>query len=257
MWTMRMLHEKESWEQACFVTLTYDNEHLPPRGLVKSDLQKFIKRLRKRIPKIKYFGCGEYGELSTKRPHYHLILYGVAKHEADCILPQIWGKGNVKNGHVEEDSIRYVAGYIDKKWMSGDQKNTEYMGKPPPFQIQSQGIGKEYWLKHYGEFLDDGLKFRGKPQAVPRYYIELLKVHDPVAHAYFLEESEARQVVREADETLDELPETGGKTFLELTEDQRNEIRATRKKKGIIMQANLKAKARIYSLKKTEKGKSL
>jgi len=256
MWTIRMLHEKESWDKACFVTLTYDQENLPGRGLKKSDLQKFFKRLRKKIPDIKYFACGEYGE-QTERPHYHAIIFGLAKHEADFMLRQVWGKGNVENGHAEEDSIRYVAGYIDKKWMAGDQKHTEYMGKPPPFQTQSQGIGKEWWLKHYHEFLDDGLKFRGRPQAIPRYYIELLKTVDPVAHAYYLEQSEERQTIREADETLERLPETGGKTLKELTIEERDLIRGIRKKNGLTMQANLKAKASIHALRSQEKGKRL
>ena len=251
-----MLHERESWPGACFTTLTYSQENLPSRGLRKKDLQNFFKRLRKRVTPLRYFACGEYGDL-TKRSHYHAIIFGLAKHEADKIIPEVWRLGNVENGHAEEDSIRYVAGYIDKKWMDGDQKHTEYMGKPPPFQIQSQGIGKEYWLEHYGELLDEGIKFRGKNQAIPRYYIELLKTHDPVAHAYYLEQSEERQTVSEAEETLRDLPETGGKTFLELTEDDRNTLRCIRKEKGIIMQAHLKAKARIHTLKANEKGKKL
>ena len=48
-----------------------------------------------------------------------------------------------------------------------------------------------------------------------------------------------------------------GEEFLELTEQERDIIAGVRKEKGHIMQANLKAKARMYSLKKLEKGKSL
>jgi len=256
LWTIRMLHERENWQDACFTTLTYNQENLPSRGLRKKDLQNFFKRLRKQVTPLRYFACGEYGE-QTNRPHYHAIIFGLSKAEGDRILSQIWGKGNVENGHAEEDSIRYVAGYIDKKWMAGDQKATEYMGNPPPFQTQSQGIGKEYWLEHYHEFLDDGFKFRGKPQAIPRYYVEILKTHDPVAHAYFLEQNEEKQRVREADEVLELLPETGGVPIIELTEDQRDELRGHRKLAGKNMQANLKAKASIYALKAKEKGKKL
>ena len=255
LWTIRMLHERESWQDACFTTLTYNQENLPPRGLKKKDLQNFFKRLRKLVTPLRYFACGEYGE-QTNRPHYHAIIFGLSKALACTIIPMAWGYGSTENGHAEEDSIRYVAGYIDKKWMAGDQRSTEYMGKPPPFQVQSQGIGKEYWLQHYHEFLDDGFKFRGKPQAIPRYYVELLKTHDPVAHAYFLEQNEEKQRVRESDEVLELLPETGGIPIIELTKDQRDEIRAHRKLAGINMQAHLKAKASIYALKANEKGKN-
>lgn len=254
-----MLHEKTEWENSSFTTLTYAPENVPPRGLRKKDLQKFFKRLRKLVPELKYFACGEYGEDEryTKRPHYHAILFGISKALADQLIPSTWGLGSVLNGHAEEDSIRYVAGYIDKKWMAGDQKHTEYMGKPPPFQTQSQGIGKEYWLQHYHEFLDDGFKFRGKPQAIPRYYVELLKTHDPVAHAYFMEQNEEKQRVRESDEVLELMPETGGIPINQLTEDQRDYLRGHRKLAGKTMQAHLKAKASIYALKANEKGKKL
>lgn len=43
--------------------------------LSKSDLQKFLKRLRKAYgKKVRYFACGEYGP-KTFRPHYHLLFF--------------------------------------------------------------------------------------------------------------------------------------------------------------------------------------
>ena len=76
-WSLRMLHELKYHNDASFVTLTYDDNHVPDcQSLVKADLQKFFKRLRKLIAprKIRYFACGEYGR-RTGRPHYHAILY--------------------------------------------------------------------------------------------------------------------------------------------------------------------------------------
>ena len=76
-WQVRLLDELSAHSAACMVTLTY-NEQYNPLALVKSDLQKFIKRVRKHFEpqKIRYFGCGEYGGKSA-RPHYHVILFGV------------------------------------------------------------------------------------------------------------------------------------------------------------------------------------
>jgi len=76
-WAIRCLHESGLHERNCFITLTYDDEHLPEGGtLVKQDWQLFIDRLRKRFrTKVRYFHCGEYGE-QTRRPHYHAILFG-------------------------------------------------------------------------------------------------------------------------------------------------------------------------------------
>lgn len=70
-WSFRLNCEAYYWKDACFLTLTYDNEHLPSdNSLHKEDLQKFFKRLRKDIDyPIKYYACGEYGD-RFKRPHY-------------------------------------------------------------------------------------------------------------------------------------------------------------------------------------------
>ncbi|QXN75131.1 replication initiator protein [Microvirus mar29] len=91
-WADRCMLEVQYHERACFITLTYDNDHVPRKvysssggsgplfalSLSKRDLQLFFKRLRKAFPscRIRYFGCGEYGP-NTLRPHYHVILFGV------------------------------------------------------------------------------------------------------------------------------------------------------------------------------------
>ena len=92
-WADRCMVEASYHEDNVFLTLTYDNDHLPKpldyitdtgerkvspvNPLEKRELQLFIKRLRKKFPeqRIRYFACGEYGG-KTMRPHYHLILFG-------------------------------------------------------------------------------------------------------------------------------------------------------------------------------------
>lgn len=91
-WADRCMLEASFHDSNYFVTLTYDNEHLPlvetidndtgeiihNATLVKRDLQLFFKRLRKALPdcKIRYYACGEYGS-QTLRPHYHAIIFGL------------------------------------------------------------------------------------------------------------------------------------------------------------------------------------
>ena len=96
-WATRiMLEAKKSPGTNFFITLTYDDLHLPIaekietetevfendgtwRGTVNEpDVVKFINSLRKSYERkgytgIKYFYCAEYGE-TTGRPHYHIIL---------------------------------------------------------------------------------------------------------------------------------------------------------------------------------------
>ena len=91
-WAIRCMHEASLYPINCFITLTYAPEHedrlrvsLPDletgevigKGLtlVKRDYVLFMKKLRKRFGAgIRFFHCGEYGEL-LGRPHHHSILF--------------------------------------------------------------------------------------------------------------------------------------------------------------------------------------
>ena len=49
-WASRLIHEMSYHEKNTFITLTYDNEHLPKdESIDKDELQRFFKRLRKTI----------------------------------------------------------------------------------------------------------------------------------------------------------------------------------------------------------------
>lgn len=49
-WAIRCMHEASLYEDNCFITLTYSDEHLPADGSLQLDhFQKFMKRLRKRF----------------------------------------------------------------------------------------------------------------------------------------------------------------------------------------------------------------
>lgn len=91
-WANRCMLELQYHDSAYFVTLTYDDFHvpvsyypdpetgeaLPSLTLRKRDFQLFMKRLRKAHPddNIRFFMSGEYGS-ETFRPHYHAIIFGL------------------------------------------------------------------------------------------------------------------------------------------------------------------------------------
>lgn len=164
-WTMRLSHELQSWKNGVFVTLTYNDEHLPrldngQSTLVKSDLQKFFKRLRKRLGserRIKYFACGEYGSADyTERPHYHAIIYGLDATNQDdrkaiidswkCCDPQLfdWRTKHNAIDIANAYDIAYVAGYVQKK-LYGKQGKEYYGERLPPFSLMSQGLGLSFF----------------------------------------------------------------------------------------------------------------
>lgn len=114
-WTLRIYLESLMHSSSCFVTLTY--AVLPDGGnLVPRDLTLFLKRLRKAVSpvKIRYFACGEYGS-RTRRPHYHLILFGIGV-EYEKVIEKAWSLGMVKVKPTHKDNMEYVAGYCTKKY---------------------------------------------------------------------------------------------------------------------------------------------
>lgn len=129
-WATRAYLESQNWPYNAFLTLTYNNESLPPKkSLQKADLQKFWKKLRKQIypSKIKYLASGEYGTLG--RPHYHAAVFNYWPD--DCVpykanamgdmlytsenLTKLWGKGYVIIGKLTYASAAYIARYVFKK----------------------------------------------------------------------------------------------------------------------------------------------
>lgn len=149
--------EAAQYDENSFVTLTFDDDSLPAdSSLSPRTLTLFIKRLRKELDlqglgRIRYFGCGEYGETSG-RPHYHLALfnyrpceYGVTRvSKRSCcstcdLVSRAWNQGITQVGTLEQSSAAYVAGYVTKKYTPAKQLN----GRHPEFARMSlrPGIG--------------------------------------------------------------------------------------------------------------------
>lgn len=243
-WSIRMLHEITTANEACFITLTYSNENLPLRGsdtrgiLVKSDLQNFFKRLRKAGHEFRYYACGEYGDAGG-RPHYHAILFGVTLSKEE--LEKHWQLGLCDSGTATEASVKYVAGYVSKKLGLTDY---EHSNRPAPFQVSSQGIGMDWAKENMIETLLEGsLKFHGASLPIPRIYLSWYEEIFPEAVDGF----SARQQYA-ADLALTELilelaPQCGGKSWKQLDETEKANVLIQLHKRGEQMDANLRAAA--------------
>lgn len=173
-WTFRLLCELSTSPLSLFVTLTFDDAYNVSNNLDKRDVQLFIKRLRKRLKgrSIKYFAVGEYGEESFRR-HYHLILFNVYFGDDD-IIRDCWYYGNVDIAPVEQGSLNYVTGYVNKKIGDADI-DYEELGYTPPFRLSSKNLGIDYLRSNYEFYLKHGcFYFNGKPFPLPRIYREKL-----------------------------------------------------------------------------------
>lgn len=201
-WAMRCIHESQMHPQNCFITLTYDDEHLPEDYSVHVRVfQLFMKKLRNRYAnKIRFYACGEYGP-ENLRPHYHSILFNHDFNDkifhsktsrGDILytsksLDQIWGEGFATIGDVTYQSAGYVAQYVMKK-INGDRASTHYLRThpvsnlvvqvQPEFSLQSTrpGIGSTWFDRfHTDAFPSDFLVVDGKPHRVPTYYLRKLQ----------------------------------------------------------------------------------
>ena len=211
-WAIRCIHEAEMHEKNCFVTLTFNEEHLPKdRSIDVRHWQKFMKRLRKKYGSgIRYFHCGEYGDINM-RPHYHAIIFG---HDFDDKklwkikdenplyvsdeLQELWSHpksgepfGFCSLGAVTFQSCAYVARYIMKKqtgksasdhyqWI--DPETGEIHQRKPEYVTMSRrgGIGQA-WLKKYKPdiFPNDFVVINGRKMRLPKYYDRQLELEHP------------------------------------------------------------------------------
>lgn len=222
MWSIRLEHEHKYWNDSVFITLTYDDEHLPTdNSLHKEHTQAFMKRLRKALDgrKIKYFLCGEYGD-QFGRPHYHAIVFGVSELEDD-IIRKCWILGFIKVGEVTKASCKYVAGYVQKKMYGISAKEYEEKGQEPPFILMSRrpGIAEEF-VQDYREYLTshDFLRENGYKVAMPRYYEEKVHPRDTDYQHYI---DKAKKIVDLEKKHLDDLK---GKGYSEWEERDQREL---------------------------------
>lgn len=185
-------YHKDSW----FLTLTYDDDHLPRpfegsdrNPLVKRDLQLFVKRLRRTTgQKIRYFACGEYSP--SGRPHYHIILFGlhlddlkIQKYDrkngfvyyTSDVIYNCWYPESDSSKSKEErssngfhlltsvswDTCAYTARYVMKKQKGEGSSVYEKYNYTPEFTIMSRkpGIAAKYF--------EDNPEIIEKPKYIP------------------------------------------------------------------------------------------
>lgn len=186
-WVFRMQKEDEVSTSSYFVTLTYDTNFVPitKNGFLtldKSDVQKYMKRLRKAQAKttdtkIRYYFVGEYGT-KNDRPHYHAIIFNVHNEE---LIHKSWNLGQVVIGTVGGPSIAYTVKYLDKPYKIPVHDRDD---RQKEFQLQSKGLGKNYLTKsmvayHKADITRNYVTTQGGHKLpLPRYYRKKMYTED-------------------------------------------------------------------------------
>lgn len=156
-WATRFAHEIQMHAASCFVTLTFNDEHLPrDYSLDKSVIQKFIKRVRiwyaRHFPGTRFSVsyCGEYGDNDPNgkgwdgvngpgqgRPHFHVHFFGVDfSHDRT-----LW---TVRRGNAS-----YKSATLEKLWPFGLSEITSATVKTAGYQARYT------FKKMYGSKADD------------------------------------------------------------------------------------------------------
>lgn len=205
------MHEASQYESNMFITLTYDDAHLPDQATLDyREYQLFMKRLRKRFPckKIRFFAVGEYGDLRA-RPHFHACIFNLDLPDkkffkktpkgsliyTSATLQKLWPFGYSTLCPLTYETAAYAARYCLKK-VGGkaskspdletiDLETGEVSYRTPEFAHMSlkPGIGSAWLTKYQAEVWPfDRVIIKGQELKPPRYYVRKLKETDPEAH---------------------------------------------------------------------------
>lgn len=189
-WSLRCVHEASLYESNCFLTLTYDDDHLPSDLSVDvREWQRFAKRMRKKVGSFRFLHCGEYGD-ENLRPHYHALIFGkdfskdrvLFKEKPNPLwtsetLSDLWPLGFSTIGNLTLETANYVSKYCLKK-VTGREGKEFYGGRKPPYATMSRrpGLGAE-WFERFQKDLypSDECVVQGHVYRPPRYYDEKLR----------------------------------------------------------------------------------
>ena len=210
-WADRCMLEASYYVSNYFITLTYDDDHLPSssyedNGVIKQaptlalrDVQLFLKRLRKQGYKFRYFMCGEYGS-TTLRPHYHICFFGLeiddlqllkkSKHGFDYYISDtisnIWNQGFIIITPLTWETCAYTARYCLKKVNNNLTDFYEKYNVIPEFITMSRnpGIARQYYDEHKADIYEhDELHIftskGSRKRRPPRYFDKIFEEEFP------------------------------------------------------------------------------
>jgi len=190
-WAARLYGEacRHPQESIFFVTFTYDDDHVPVyhapgyepvTTLQKRDGRLFRMRLRKALGyQPRFYWCGEYGEQSTLRPHYHAMLYGLVLPftQAERLIQDLWPAGHVDVRPFDVAYCDYISRYVlKKKTKRKDADDTPEGSRLPEYAQMSRrpAIGdgfvealaskQKFHVKHTG---DVSSAFRANGRILP------------------------------------------------------------------------------------------
>ena len=159
-WVGRNIAESKTAIACHAVTLTYgrsrsgDADHERANVLTYSDVQKYLKLLRRHGYPVRYFVTGEFGS-KKGRAHWHIMLYWLERVPENIVLDQNFMERHWPHGwsfwtKPSHNAIRYNCKYIQKDMGDAERQGHLAMSKKPP-------LGTAYFERLAEKYVAQGL----------------------------------------------------------------------------------------------------
>lgn len=159
-WVGRCIAENKTAKASNFVSLTYGRDpvygsidHERAAVLTYSDVQKYIKRVRRAGFPLRYFAVGEYGTLKG-RAHWHILMFWQEQAPERVLDERIscpwWDHGFAQYENMTSRSIRYCCKYLQKDVGEMSRQGHLAMSKKPP-------IGNAYFHRLAKQYVEQYL----------------------------------------------------------------------------------------------------
>lgn len=188
-WALRCWLEAREYDNNQFITLTYDEENEPKRGVRRAEITRFMHNIREHFRRkhkhtgIRFYAAAEYGTENC-RAHYHILLFNCPsfgdekkytttqrKHTlyTSETLSHLWGKGFCAIGAVTRQSCDYVARFRLKNFY---RKLPEHLNKEFHCMSTQKGIGYDFLVRNLDRIIaEDTIHVTGGIKAkLPRFY---------------------------------------------------------------------------------------
>ena len=155
-------------DQDIWITLTYDESHVPEDGDIDGaikNVQNFLRRInrkrkKKGLPNAKYVYVTEYNEDSAIRFHHHIVMDGMLSMDEVESLWKYGSRNEVRRLQKDENGLSGLANYIvkekrriksEKRWNSS-KGNLRKPGVKVVLSKKEKATSKSY--KKIGSYVD-------------------------------------------------------------------------------------------------------
>ena len=181
----RLINENFS-DRDIWMTLTYDDEHLPPDGDVDAaikNVQKYIRRInyqrkKRGLPNAKYVYVTAYNPDAEIRWHHHIVMDGALDMET---VESCWkqsSRNEVRRLQTDENGLSGMANYIveEKNRVPSEKRWNSSQGlRDPRIKVvhsKRPVAGGSY--KKIGSFVDKMVKDRDSiPETLKKWYPDM------------------------------------------------------------------------------------